>query len=109
MLPFGGQGSNQALEDAGALGYLLYNIEKGNSVTKKIELFDTVRRQRASRVQVLSKVRVGKELYVREELLQYADPLGSGKSFTLQYMEIYIDATAAVPGSFAERIAHDYG
>ena len=88
MLPFGGQGSNQALEDAGALGYLLDKVEKGNSVIRRIELFEIVRRKRASRVQVLSKVRVGKEQDVVEELLQYADDSsGSGKSFPLRYVE----------------------
>ena len=79
MLPFGGQGSNQAIEDAGALGYLLNNIEAGEPLTKRVALFDTVRRKRASRVQILSKVRVGKEMDVREELMRYADPPGSGK------------------------------
>ena len=82
MLPFGGQGSNQALEDAGALGYLLNDVNEERMVEKRIKLFETVRRKRASRVQILSKVRVGKEQEVREELLPYADPLGSGKSIT---------------------------
>ena len=72
MLPFGGQGSNQAIEDAGALGYLFNGLEAGEAVIRSIDLFDIVRRKRASRVQILSKVRVGKEKDVREELLQYA-------------------------------------
>ena len=82
MLPFGGQGSNQALEDAGALGYLLNDINEEEKVGKRIKMFETVRRRRASRVQILSKVRVGKEQDVREELLPYADPPGSGKVIT---------------------------
>ena len=80
MLPFGGQGANQALEDAGALGYLLNDVNEERKVGKRIKMFETVRRKRASRVQILSKVRVGKEQDVREELLLYADPSGSGKS-----------------------------
>lgn len=92
VLPFGGQGSNQAIEDAGALGSLLHNIETDEDLRKKLEFFDKVRRKRASRAQVLGKVRIGKEHEVREELSQYADPLGS-----------------AVPGSFVERTVHDYG
>ena len=80
MLPFGGQGSNQALEDAGALGYLLNDVNEEREVGKRIQMFETVRRKRASRVQILSRVRVGKEQDVREELLPYADPSGSGKS-----------------------------
>lgn len=80
MLPFGGQGSNQAIEDAGALGSLLHNIETDEDLRKKLEFFDKVRRKRASRAQVLGKVRIGKEHEVREELSQYADPLGSGEA-----------------------------
>ncbi|CAF9924109.1 MAG: hypothetical protein ALECFALPRED_002686 [Alectoria fallacina] len=92
MLPFGGQGSNQAIEDAGALGFLFSNIETCENLTKNFNLFDKVRRVRASRAQVLGKVRVGKEQDVMNELMRYADPPGS-----------------AVPGSFAERTMHDYG
>ena len=80
MLPFGGQGANQALEDPGAHGYLLNHVNEERKVGKRIKMFETVRRKRASRVQILSKVRVGKEQDVREELLLYADPSGSGKS-----------------------------
>lgn len=77
MLPFGGQGSNQAIEDAGALGYMLDGLENTNDIQKRLELFETVRRKRASRVQILSRVRVGKEKDVMQELLEYADPPGS--------------------------------
>ena len=108
MLPFGGQGSNQAMEDAGALGYLFNNLET-ESVTKKMTLFEIVRRKRASRVQIMSKVRIGRELEVQEELLQYADPPGSGESSLLLYMEVNTDSSIAVPTSFAERNVHDYG
>lgn len=78
MLPFGGQGSNQAIEDAGALGYLLNGIRTAAEIPKRLELFEVVRRKRASRVQILSKVRVGKEGKVQEELEKHADPPGSG-------------------------------
>ena len=80
MLPFGGQGSNQAIEDAGAIGYLCNGLGTEESMMRTLDMFDTVRRKRASRVQILSKVRVGKEKDVREELLQYADPPCSGES-----------------------------
>ena len=84
MLPFGGQGSNQAMEDAGALGFLFKGTHTGESLAKSLGLFDTVRRTRASRAQVLAQVRVGREQDVREELLKYADPPGSGNdSLTL--------------------------
>ena len=77
MQPFGGQGANQALEDAGALGYIFNNIHIDEGITLSLDMFDKVRRLRASRAQVLSRVRTGKEEGVREELLHYADPPGS--------------------------------
>ena len=80
MLPFGGQGSNQAIEDTGALRCLFENVEPGESLMKSLELFDRVRRIRVTRTQTMSKVRVGKEREVREELLRYADPPGSRES-----------------------------
>ena len=85
MLPFGGQGSNQAIEDAGALGYMLDGLENTNDIQKRLELFETVRRKRASRVQILSRVRVGKEKDVMQELLEYADPPGSGAFFLARF------------------------
>lgn len=77
MLPFGGQGSNQAIEDAGALRSLFANAEAGERLTKRLDLFDSVRRVRVARVQTMSRVRVGKELDVKGTLLKYAEPPGS--------------------------------
>lgn len=78
MLPFGGQGSNQAIEDAGALGFLFNGIDSADKIPKKLQLFELARKDRASRVQTLSKVRAGKEKEVEEQLRLYADPPGSG-------------------------------
>ena len=83
MLPFGGQGANQAIEDAGALGALFAAVSSPSLVTKRLELFEEVRRLRASRVQILSKTRLGKEKEVEAELRQYADPPEAGKSTIL--------------------------
>ncbi|KAI1097349.1 putative salicylate hydroxylase [Jackrogersella minutella] len=91
MLPFGAQGANQAIEDAGALGALFSGGESAIDVPSRLELFEQVRRLRASRVQSLSRVRLGKEKEVEATVRQYADPLGSD-----------------VPISFFERLAHDY-
>ncbi|EED16358.1 salicylate hydroxylase, putative [Talaromyces stipitatus ATCC 10500] len=92
MLPFGGQGSNQAIEDGGALGYLLRDVDNHAEIASRLALFEQVRRKRASRVQILSNARVGQEKTVEEELKKYADPPGS-----------------AVPTSHAERTMHDFG
>lgn len=78
MLPFGGQGANQAIEDAGALGHLLKGIDDMANVLQRVAVFEKVRRKRASRTQILSKVRVGREKEVRQELEAFAEPPGSG-------------------------------
>lgn len=78
MLPCGGLGSNQAIEDAGALRCIFNNIGTNESLAKSLDLFENVRKSRVSRAQVLSKVRFGREQEVKEELLQFADPPGSG-------------------------------
>lgn len=90
MLPFGGQGSNQAIEDAGALGCVLKGLESPEEVSARLEVFEKVRIKRASMIQTLSKVRVGKENEVEREIRQYVPP-GS-----------------KVPGTFAERSAHAF-
>ncbi|KAI1452436.1 putative salicylate hydroxylase [Annulohypoxylon moriforme] len=92
MLPFGGQGANQAIEDAGALGALFSGgNESVADVAGRFSLYEQVRRLRASRVQSLSRIRLGDEKKVEARVRQYADPPDS-----------------AVPTSFFERIAHDY-
>ncbi|KAL8787339.1 MAG: hypothetical protein Q9195_007798 [Heterodermia aff. obscurata] len=80
MLPFGGQGSNQAIEDGGALGYLLNSVNDTSTIEQRLKLFETIRRDRASRVQTLSKVRAGKENEIEQELRKYADGMDSGES-----------------------------
>ena len=79
MLPFGGQGSNQAMEDGGALGYLLRDVEDATAIPARLAMFDRVRRNRASRVQTLSKVRVGREKEVEQELKKYVENADAGK------------------------------
>ena len=75
MLPFGGQGSNMAMEDAGALGFLFQGLDEGRPelIGERLVLFEKVRKNRASRIQVLSKVRGGREKVVEDEVRQYAD------------------------------------
>jgi len=78
MLPFGGQGSNQAIEDGGALGYLLQGVSDAATIAERLQVFEAVRKDRASRVQILSSVRVGKEIDVEEKLWRYAGNMTSG-------------------------------
>ena len=108
MLPFGGQGSNQAIEDGGALGYVLKDVNDAATLAQRLKVFETLRRDRASRVQILSKVRVGEEKLVEQEVRKFASGMDSGK---LDGIPVYrlLNFSCAVPTSFPERIAHDYG
>ena len=72
-----------AMEDAGALGFLFRSITDPTAVEKQLPLFEIVRKNRASRVQIMSKVRAGQEKDVEKELQKYADPPWSGKSNTM--------------------------
>ena len=79
MFPFGGQGSNQAMEDGGALGYLLRGVENATVIQARLAMFDKVRRNRASRVPTLSKVRMRREKEVQQELKTYIENADAGK------------------------------
>ena len=109
MLPFGGQGSNSAIEDGGALGYLLRGVTNREDVPERLKMFQEARQARAARVQILSSVRAGKEKEVEEQLLQYADPAGSSKSAGMSASRLRTDRTIGVPTNMMERTAHDYG
>ncbi len=85
MLPFGGQGSNQAIEDAGALGLVLASVNDPAEVSARLKVFENVRINRVSIIQTLSMVRAGNEKNVEEALKKYYPP------------------GAKIPGSFPER------
>lgn len=110
MLPFGGQGANQAIEDAGALGALLQNAS-ASDLPRCLDQFEKVRRLRASRVQILSKTRLGKEKDVETELRRYADPPGTGLLIPIPNMSHFVlmfHDLIEVPTSFLERCQHDF-
>ncbi|KAI1307855.1 hypothetical protein F5Y03DRAFT_352060 [Xylaria venustula] len=90
MLPFGGQGSNMAIEDGGALGCLLADVGP-TQVERRLALFEQLRINRASRVQVLSSVRVNREKEVEDKVRQYVD-----------------SPDDVIPTSMRERTIHDY-
>ncbi len=73
MLPFGGQGANMAIEDGGALGFLFADIANADQVETRLSLYEKVRKNRASRVQILSSVRIHREQEVEAKVRQYAD------------------------------------
>jgi salicylate hydroxylase len=108
MLPFGGQGSNQAIEDSAALGYVLKGAENPADISGRLSLFEKVRKDRATRVQILSKVRAGREQEVEKELQKYADPPGSRMTQVLRRLGTETNTTIAVPTTMQGRTMHDY-
>jgi salicylate hydroxylase len=90
MLPFGGQGAAQAMEDGAALGVLLKD-QKETELETALRAFEAVRKNRTTRVQILSTVRPGREGEVSDKL------------------EPYLDETAPqAPTSLPGRAMHDF-
>lgn len=90
MLPFGGQGANQAMEDGAALGVLLKNRDK-REIEGVLRSFEAIRKNRTARVQILSSVRVGREGEVTDRLQPYLD-----------------GAVPKAPTSTPQRVLHDF-
>lgn len=74
MLPFSGQAANQAMEDAGALGALFKGVSTSAEVSQRLQIFESVKRNRTAMIQVLSSARAGLEYTVADKLRQYAEP-----------------------------------
>lgn len=51
-----GQGGGQAIEDGAALGILLDHVEDKEAIEDRLQLFDKVRRNKGSALQILSNV-----------------------------------------------------
>ena len=80
MLPFGGQAANQALEDSGALGALFRDSNiTWTELSRRLDLFERIRRNRAATIQILSSTRVGQEPTVEAKLWEYAEPGAAGE------------------------------
>lgn len=107
MLPFGGQGSNQAIEDGGAIGFLLVNVDGEEQMLQRLHLFDQVRRRRASRTQILSSVRANRETVVEDKIKQHMEE-GVTCEFG-PFTKLLLSLILVVPNSFSARVAHDAG
>lgn len=91
MLPLSGQGANQAIEDGVALGLLFKGADDVSEIRNRLALFERVRKNRASRVQTISKVRASREREVEDEVRLYTD-----------------EFCTSVPTNQQERVIHDY-
>jgi len=59
MLPHIGQGAAQSIEDAAILGVLCSELPDASAIPERLKLFENVRKQRVSAIQILSRPPVG--------------------------------------------------
>ncbi|KAG6368792.1 hypothetical protein INS49_003006 [Diaporthe citri] len=71
MLTFQGQGGGQAIEDGAALGILLDQLEDRGAMESRLQLFEKVRRNRGSALQILSNVNPPVPQSVRDIAAEY--------------------------------------
>lgn len=66
-----GQGGGQAIEDGAALGILLDQIDDKGVIEKRLQLFEQVRRNRGSALQILSNTNPPAPQSVRDAAAKY--------------------------------------
>jgi salicylate hydroxylase len=89
MLPFSGQGACQAIEGAGLVGLMFQDADVA-SVPKKLKQFENMRSKRIALIQMLSRIRFGRESEAAYALIKHdqVNPKGSSNTFqqdTSQY------------------------
>lgn len=94
MLPHQGQGGAQGLEDGLVLGMVLHGASRDTAgdIEERLAVYDAVRRNRASVVQILSNVGQDQCHLVREELSKYLpeDKIPSKSSAPLLFSNIVV-------------------
>ncbi|PHH61730.1 hypothetical protein CDD81_8022 [Ophiocordyceps australis] len=101
MLPHLGQGGAQGLEDGLVMGIVMHGASSPQDIEERLAVYDKLRRNRASVVQILSNVGMDQAKQVAQQLLPYldsdkvpSDPLQVMR-FTYGYNAVH-DATQAM-------------
>jgi salicylate hydroxylase len=77
MFPTTGQGGCQSLEDAGAIGILLSNIQHKSTIPDLLRIYEKLRKERMTVVQGLSGVVPGnEERFARERPWHVINTMG---------------------------------
>ncbi|KND86592.1 3-hydroxybenzoate 6-hydroxylase 1 [Tolypocladium ophioglossoides CBS 100239] len=71
MLPHQGQGGAQGMEDGLALGVVLHGASTPEEIEKRLEVYERVRHNRASIIQILSNVGQDQSELIRDQLRQF--------------------------------------
>ncbi|KAK3693245.1 hypothetical protein B0T22DRAFT_35934 [Podospora appendiculata] len=85
MLPHHAQGGAQGMEDGLALGLVLHGVTEVSQIEARLELFEKIRRNRASAIQVMSNF--GFEEKMPDELPEFLEgqPVPASPSAILEY------------------------
>ncbi|KAK2760997.1 salicylate hydroxylase [Colletotrichum kahawae] len=75
MLPHQGQGGAQAIEDGVALGICLSNMSSSIDVPERLEMFESIRRNRASAVTIFSNAAQDEAEKIREAASEFVQPI----------------------------------
>ncbi|KAK6067543.1 FAD binding domain-containing protein [Seiridium cupressi] len=78
MMPLQAQGGSQSIEDGMAIGLTFHGLEDKSQIPKRLALYDKIRRNRASFIQILSNK--GVEEGMSEELVQYLEGSSTPKN-----------------------------
>lgn len=70
-----GQGGAQAIEDGVALGICLLNAESSADVPERLEIFENIRRNRASAVTIFSNAAQDEAEKIKEAASEFVQPV----------------------------------
>ncbi|KAI8939770.1 hypothetical protein NX059_003512 [Plenodomus lindquistii] len=96
MLPHQGQGGGQSIEDAGALGIFLANIQSKDDIPARLELMQNTRRNRAGAMQIFSNAGQDEAARIQEEAQPYVDGPVPSKSHSKLMSSVEIAKTLPV-------------
>jgi len=71
MLPHQGQGGAQGLEDGVVMGIVMCGASTPEDIGARLALYEKIRRNRASSIQIMSNVGQDQTHLVRKELMEF--------------------------------------
>ena len=85
-----GQGGAQGIEDGIVLGMVLHGASSPRDIERRLQIYERIRRSRASAIQILSNVGQDQTHIVREELLKYMRPGQIPSRFRLSRLTLHL-------------------
>ncbi|KAF9880333.1 salicylate hydroxylase [Colletotrichum karsti] len=91
MLPHQGQGGAQAIEDGVALGICLLNAESSAAVPERLEIFENIRRNRASAVTIFSNAAQDEAEKIKEAASEFVQPVEKIPTKPEEFYDFHFD------------------